>query len=97
MGGVYRNLSDAMDMDRTNRTGTCQPALTILELLGGAPRVARELGIRARQTPARWTYPRPRGTGGMIPHKYWDSLQELAARDGKRLTREDFVRVSEVA
>lgn len=56
-----------------------EPAFSILQKLGGKSAVAAELHLSA-STLSRWCSPRPKGTGGTIPQRYWDDLLLLAQR-----------------
>jgi hypothetical protein len=49
--------------------------------LGGKTTVAEELKLD-KSTLSRWCQPRPLGTGGVIPQRYWPALIEMARRQG---------------
>jgi hypothetical protein len=58
-------------------THTLQPAYRVIETLGGKSAVASALSL-SPSTISRWCMPRPEGTGGTIPQKYWPALLGLA-------------------
>lgn len=53
------------------------PAFTVVERLGGKGEVADVLDLD-KSTLSRWCQPRPSGTGGMIPQRYWPKLIWMA-------------------
>ncbi|HRT83948.1 MAG TPA: hypothetical protein P5523_04855 [Bacteroidales bacterium] len=65
----------------------------LLHKFGGAGRLARifkQLGIKKnRSSIHRWTYPKPKGTGGFIPASNWPHILLAARYDGIILTHED--------
>lgn len=73
-------------------THTLQPAYRVIALLGGKTSVATELNL-SPSTLSRWCMPKPEGTGGVIPQKYWPALMSLAAREGTPLTVADLANV----
>jgi len=60
---------------------TLGPAYEIVSRLGGKTTVAEELKLD-KSTLSRWCQPRPLGTGGVIPQRYWPALIEMARRQG---------------
>lgn len=60
-----------------------EPAYTTVEKLGGKADVAEALGLD-KSTLSRWCQPRPHGTGGVIPQRYWPKLLWMARM--KRVT-----------
>lgn len=56
----------------------------------GTAALCREFKI-ARSTAWRWTQPKPRGTGGIVPSCYHRPLLDLAQRIGANLTSEDLI------
>jgi hypothetical protein len=64
------------------------PAFAVIEKLGGKTALAGELGLH-KSTLTRWCQPRPEGTGGQIPQKYWPSLMGVARSHGVRLGLKD--------
>lgn len=68
-----------------------EPASTIIKTLGGHRAVADYCGT-AVNAPYRWTYEKTRGgTGGVIPHRYHDTLLEMARELGVSITRAQLV------
>ena len=67
---------------------TLEPAHKIIEALGGRTYVAEQLGID-RSTISRWCQPRPGGTDGEIPRRYWKDIMALARASGIELTLAD--------
>lgn len=63
---------------------TLDPAFTVIERLGGKSAVADALKLD-KSTLSRWCQPRPHGTGGMIPQRYWRDLTGLARCKGLEL------------
>lgn len=55
------------------------PAFSVLQRLGGKNAVAAELNLSS-STLSRWCSPRPKGTGGAIPQRYWPQLLALAKK-----------------
>lgn len=68
------------------------PAFALIEKLGGKSAVAAELEVN-KSTLSRWCMPRPLGTGGMIPQRYWPNLIEMARRRGVRITMQELTHV----
>ncbi|CAB4136598.1 hypothetical protein UFOVP312_24 [uncultured Caudovirales phage] len=56
---------------------TLEPAYTVIEKLGGKSAVSDALGLD-KSTLSRWCQPRPGGTGGLIPQRYWPQLIDMA-------------------
>jgi hypothetical protein len=56
---------------------TLEPAYTVIEKLGGKSSVAEALELD-KSTLSRWCQPRPMGTGGLIPQRYWPQLMQMA-------------------
>ena len=72
----------------------CEPAATIIAMLGGLAEVAKAADV-SLVTAQRWTYPfQHGGTGGHIPRKYHDRLIELAREKGDELPIAAFVDAS---
>lgn len=70
----------------------CAPAYEIIELLGGKTSVSELLDLD-KSTLSRWCQKPPRGTGGLIPQRYWTDLLKAAKRQGVALTVEDLAAV----
>lgn len=69
----------------------CDPADSIIKLLGGLSAVAKAANTTAT-TVMRWRMPREKGgTGGFVPRKYHDFLISLAAEKGIDLAPAAFV------
>lgn len=71
---------------------TLSPAYEIIERLGGKNDVAEALGLD-KSTLSRWCQPRPSGTGGMIPQRYWGALMQMARTKKVRVKLEDLIAV----
>lgn len=56
---------------------TLEPAYSVIEKLGGKSAVSEALGLD-KSTLSRWCQPRPGGTGGLIPQRYWPQLMQMA-------------------
>ncbi len=56
---------------------TLEPAYTVIEKLGGKSSVAEALELD-KSTLSRWCQPKPMGTGGLIPQRYWPQLMQMA-------------------
>ena len=69
-----------------------EPAFTIVERLGGKSTVAESLGLD-KSTLSRWCQPKPWGTGGMIPQKYWTKMLELARQAGVDIALEELASI----
>lgn len=68
------------------------PARSIIELCGGALRIAEWLGLDASGV-HRWSYPKTRkGYGGMIPAHHQEPLLKAAQSAGVDLRPEHFMR-----
>lgn len=65
------------------------PGEVVIKTLGMS-RVAKHLGVSA-STVWRWSKPRPKGTGGIVPGEYHVSLMRLAHQLGVPLTPDDLV------
>lgn len=63
---------------------TLDPAYTVIEKLGGKGEVCEVLGLD-KSTLSRWCQPKPLGTGGMIPQRYWPQLIEMAREKRVRI------------
>lgn len=69
-----------------------EPAASVVESLGGATRVANELGT-SRQNVEKWSAPKARsGRGGLIPSRYLAPLLDWIDRDRLPLTAEMLIR-----
>lgn len=71
---------------------TCQPAYAVVEKLGGKSAVANALDLD-KSTLSRWCQPRPMGTGGLIPQRYWPALLKMARQADVALTLEELAAV----
>lgn len=69
-----------------------EPAFTIVERLGGKSHVAESLGLD-KSTLSRWCQPKPWGTGGVIPQKYWPRMLELARQAGVDIALEELAAI----
>lgn len=68
-----------------------EPASKIVEVLGGATKVARIAGVH-RTRVYGWMKPREDGgTGGLIPYPHVPKLIAAAERQGVKLTGDDFI------
>ena len=56
---------------------TLEPAYSVIEKLGGKSTGAEALELD-KSTLSRWCQPRPGGTGGLIPQRYWPQLMQMA-------------------
>lgn len=63
---------------------TLEPAYTVIEKLGGKGAVSDALGLD-KSTLSRWCQPRPGGTGGLIPQRYWPQLIDMAREQRVRI------------
>lgn len=74
-------------------TSHSSQAERVFAKFGGVRRLAQVLAEMGRPknltTLYRWTYPKPRGTGGRIPSNAWRDLLLAATRIGLELTDED--------
>jgi hypothetical protein len=64
------------------------PAYSVVERLGGKSEVAELLDVD-KSTITRWCQPKPGGTGGVIPLRYWRPLLEQAKDRGIDLRLEE--------
>lgn len=71
---------------------TLDPAYTVIEKLGGKAAVADALALD-KSTLSRWCQPRPMGTGGLIPQRYWPQLIEMARESRVRITLKELANV----
>ena len=68
----------------------CEPAATIIRMLGGAEVVAESSGV-CTSAPYRWQSEKKlKGTGGYIPYKHHAALLRLARKRGVKLDPQDF-------
>lgn len=68
----------------------CLPAGAVIKRCGGPKIVAEWLGLD-RSAVLRWTHERPKGTGGMIPPKYWPALIDNARQAGTEIDATDLL------
>lgn len=71
---------------------TLEPAYLIIERLGGKSAVAETLKLD-KSTLTRWCQPRPYGTGGMIPQRYWSALVRMARLQSVDITLQELASV----
>jgi hypothetical protein len=71
---------------------TLEPAFAIIERLGGKASVAESLNLD-KSTLSRWCQPKPNGTGGLIPQRYWSALVVMARQQGVDITLEELAAV----
>lgn len=71
---------------------TAEPAYSVIEKLGGKSAVADVLQLD-KSTLSRWCQPRPMGTGGLIPQRYWPQLIEMAREARVRITLKELANV----
>ena len=71
---------------------TLDPAYTVIEKLGGKATVAERLELD-KSTLSRWCQPKPMGTGGIIPQRYWPQLIEMARDKRVRITLKELAAV----
>lgn len=71
---------------------TLEPAYTVIEKLGGKGEVCEALGLD-KSTLSRWCQPAPKGTGGVIPQRYWPQLIEMARAKRVRITLKELAAV----
>lgn len=65
------------------------PALKVIEVFGTNAEVSRILSI-SRSTVTRWSYPKNlKGTGGLVPQKYWVPLLQAARKRKIKLSLRD--------
>lgn len=66
------------------------PVSIVIERFGSIRAVAEALALE-RTAVQRWTYARPKGTGGTIPQKHWAPLMERARKAGIELQADDLM------
>jgi len=71
---------------------TLEPAFGVIEKLGGKANVAESLNLD-KSTLSRWCQPKPGGTGGVIPQRYWSALVVMARKQGVDITLEELAAV----
>lgn len=71
---------------------TLEPAYSVIQRLGGKSEVAEFLNLD-KSTLSRWCQPRPMGTGGMIPQRYWPQLMQMARLHKVRIKLEELIAV----
>ena len=71
---------------------TEEPAYSVIEKLGGKSDVAEYLGLD-KSTLSRWCQPRPQGTGGLVPQRYWPQLLQMAREQNVRITLKELAAV----
>lgn len=71
---------------------TEEPAYSVIEKLGGKSEVAEQLGLD-KSTLSRWCQPRPQGTGGLVPQRYWPQLLQMAREQNVRITLKELAAV----
>lgn len=71
---------------------TLDPAYTVIEKLGGKSEVCEALGLD-KSTLSRWCQPKPAGTGGIIPQRYWPQLIEMSRAKRVRITLKELAAV----
>jgi hypothetical protein len=65
------------------------PALKVIQVFGTNAEVSRILSI-SRSTVTRWSYPKNlKGTGGLVPQKYWAPLLQAARKRKIKLSLRD--------
>jgi hypothetical protein len=69
------------------------PAQTVIAKLGGV-KVAMEVCGVVESTVHRWTYPREKGTGGVIPYQYIPPILKYAKAKKIRIAPSDFMPVA---
>lgn len=69
-----------------------EPAYSVIEKLGGKTELADRLGLD-KSTLSRWCQPRPSGTGGVIPQRYWPQLIEIARQQRVRITLKELASI----
>jgi hypothetical protein len=67
---------------------TLHPAFAVIEKLGGKTNLAEALNLD-KSTLSRWCQPKPSGTGGLIPQRYWGALVTLARKQGVNITLQE--------
>lgn len=85
--GISKNglhLSNMQLRRNDSRSGS------IINKLGGVKSVGAICGV-AESTVHRWTYPKPKGTGGVIPYKYVQPILRYAKIKQINLSPADFV------
>ena len=71
---------------------TLEPAFAIIEKLGGKAVVAEALNLD-KSTLSRWCQPKPNGTGGLIPQRYWGALVVIARQQGLDISLQELASV----
>lgn len=71
---------------------TAEPAYSIIEKLGGKGEVSEKLRLD-KSTLSRWCQPRPHGTGGMIPVRYWPMIIVMGRQRGVDVRLEELAGV----
>jgi transcriptional regulator with XRE-family HTH domain len=71
---------------------TAEPAFSVIEKLGGKSEVAEYLGLD-KSTLSRWCQPKPSGTGGLVPQRYWPQLIEMARDKRVRISLKELAAV----
>ena len=71
---------------------TLAPAFAIIERLGGKASVAESLNLD-KSTLSRWCQPKPYGTGGLIPQRYWGALVAMARTQGVDISLQELASV----
>lgn len=69
-----------------------EPAFGVIERLGGKSNVAESLKLD-KSTLSRWCQPKPQGTGGLIPRRYWSALTLMARAQGVDVTLQELAAV----
>lgn len=67
------------------RKFSLEPAATVIRVIGGVA-VAADITGTDRTTVWRWTQPKPKGTGGLVPAEHQGPLLRWAIEHGKPLT-----------
>lgn len=69
---------------------TQTPAQIVISRFDGIKAVADVLDLE-RTAVQRWTYDRPKGTGGTVPQKHWSRLLTVAAERNIQLQTDDLL------
>lgn len=77
-------------MTKRHSQGVTTPASIVIERFGGIRAVAEALSLE-RTAVQRWTYDKPKGTGGTVPQKHWAPLMERARQIGIELQADDLL------
>ena len=90
-----------MNEHETPSDSWLEPARTIILKMGGAPKVAKILGID-ESTVYRWVWPKQnpkkrgaRGTGGLVPAERQQQIMEWSRKHGYPIHAGDFFPVSD--